>query len=628
MNEHKKTIKLLPPELANQIAAGEVVERPSSVLKELVENSLDAEATSIHAHVEDGGQTSIKVSDDGKGIPKEELTLAVTRHATSKINTIGDLSSILSFGFRGEALPSIASVSRFRISSVSKYSYPNSDDCQAHSLEVVFGEHQPIQPTSLQKGTQIEVRDLFNNIPARLKFLKTPATELKRAQEIFTRIGLIHLDKSFSFHAGSREALSFLKQDSLHQRLCKIWTPSITSDMLEVDMTVYDDIHVQGLISNPRSLYAKSDKILLYVNKRPVSDKVLVRAIRQAYQNSLTSRDFPQVLLDITINPEEVDVNVHPAKSEVRFRDEQRIFKAVYVALEKTLAKKLFFAEEKINAASQSTYTIFDDMPPHYPTNTQSFPTQQAYNREVNISQSFENTKEMFENNDLHQRDASAKPVGFWGNADTVALEIEKQVMPKYEEIELGQEIFVKQDSFEIPQYLCQVATSYLLYRKQNNEIFVLDQHAVHERVLYERLTKNKGISAQHFLMPVQMYLYPQEIETYNNIKSEIHALGFATHIEDEQRLFITATPPYFQHASTEKFIRAALKNEDADIKQKFMDAACDAALKAHQRITEQEAIELYKQWALCEEPDFCPHGRPCYIMIDEKCLIKLFKRG
>ncbi len=346
-NTNTPKIQLLPSELANQIAAGEVVERPSSVLKELVENSLDARATSITAILEDGGHTGIKVSDNGIGIPKDEIELAVTRHATSKIKDISDLSRISSFGFRGEALPSIASVSRFRIASCYSGDIAENEsttDKQAFELNIHFGKSQGLQPCSLSAGTQIEVRELFNNIPARLKFLKTQSTELKKAQEIFTRIALIHTNKAFDLFSGSREVLNFLKEDNLYQRICKIWANSITQEMSEIKDFSYDDISVSGYISNPRSLYAKSDKMLLYVNDRAVTDKILIKAIRQAYKNSLTTRDYPQVLLNITLDPEEVDVNVHPAKSEVRFRDEQRVFKAVRLAIDSILSKQLFFS--------------------------------------------------------------------------------------------------------------------------------------------------------------------------------------------------------------------------------------------------------------------------------------------
>ncbi len=671
MKTQEPFIQLLPIELANQIAAGEVVERPSSVLKELLENSLDADATSISAMLEDGGQAYIRVSDNGKGIAKEELALAVTRHATSKIRHIGDLSSILSFGFRGEALPSIASVSRFRISSCPRSYPPNEEESQAYALDVHFGEHKELQPVTLQQGTQVEVRDLFNNIPARLKFLKTPSTELKRAQDIFTRIGLIHTDKAFTFHAGSREALSFLLQDSLYQRLCKIWTPNITEDMLEVDTTIYNDIHISGLISNPRSLYSKSDKLLLYVNSRPVSDKVLVRAIRQAYKNSLTTKDYPQLILNINIDPEEVDVNVHPAKSEVRFRDEQRVFKAVYTALDQTLSKKLFFNQyaqqenaqsqvptfeqearlaeqahneyfaerEKLNnfQASSTAYNVFDDVPPFHSTKNLGGNVSNEFAENIVNKDKFSSsvTGSYSSNSIKSSNNEKSNPVGFWGDADIIAMDVDKTILQKQEQaviIDDSKEESKENSQYsnsvnQIPKFLCQVASSYLVFQTLGKEIFVLDQHAVHERILFEKLANKVEMAVQHLLIPVELYLHDAEVKAYEKLRAKFANLGFISSIEEEKKLVVTAIPVNFQHATTEQFIRNSLKNEEADILKMFMDAACDAALKAHQNLTYAEAIDLYKQWSACDEPDFCPHGRPCYNILDERYFNRLFKR-
>lgn len=617
MENRETNIRILPPELANQIAAGEVVERPSSVLKELIENSLDAKATSITAMIEDGGQACIKVSDNGVGIPQEELQLAVTRHATSKIKNISELSTISSFGFRGEALPSIASVSRFRIAS---YFHNNKED-QAYALDVHYGEMKEIQPIPLRCGTQIEVRNLFNNIPARLKFLKTPSTEFKKAQEIFTRTALIQPSIAFDFFAGTREVLSFSLQDSIYQRLCKIWAPSITKDMLEV-MTQYDEeISIEGFISDPRSLYSRGDKLLIYVNKRPVTDKMLVKAIRQAYQRSLTTKDYPQLLLNINIPPEEIDVNVHPAKSEVRFRDEKRIFKAVYSVLDKTLSQKLFFNQD-----------VFKE--------TQNFDAQTPYTyiKEVNPSQSeFSDFSERF-NATIPKEDISStyiesphvKPAGFWGEVNAYGMK-KQDFSDKNTEIigSLEEGKTEKKNIYtnNIPLFLCQIASTYLLYKLPSNEVFILDQHAVHERVLFERLAKKQKIETQTLLLPLRLNLHPSEKEVFFEMQNTFEELGFNCTLSNENTLICDGIPPEFQQTSAENFIREALKNKNADISSKFMDAACDAALKANQNLTYTEAIELYQQWANCDEPDFCPHGRPCYILLERKILDKLFKR-
>ncbi len=670
-NKALQTIQLLPTELANQIAAGEVVERPSSVLKELVENSLDASATSISATIEDGGQTCIRVSDNGFGIAKEELVLALTRHATSKIKNISDLSNISSFGFRGEALPSIASVSNFKIASF----YKNNNEAQAYELQVLYGEVGEIMPSALSVGTQIEVRNLFNNIPARLKFLKTPSTELKRAQEIFTRTALIHTECAFELYAGTREVLNFSLRDSLQQRLGKVWNSSITSNMLEVDSRLYDDIHIQGLISDPRSLYAKADKLLIYINKRPVSDKILTRAIRQAYQSSLTTKDYPQVLLNIEINPEEIDVNVHPAKSEVRFRDEQRIFKALYTAIEKTLSKKLFFnkeifqekrADDYANKAenerkkqafleAQVLYNATNEVD-SYKENTfkassvnfadiassiADFQTEEPDISAITSLQDKDFGQGLAENDTNFMQsfidkgffgfpskleESHVKPLGFFG--DATKKHVKDENFSQEQETLVDKSEKIQDYSSKTPFFLCQIASTYLLYRLISGELFILDQHAVHERILFEKISKKEKDFVQNLLLPINLSLHTSEVEAYLTLEKDLQGFGFMCNFDSSSSLLTcTAIPQYFQHASAEKFLRQAMKDESFDLLPKFMEAACDAALKANQNITTQEAQELYRQWSKCDEPDFCPHGRPCYIIVDKKMLEKLFKR-
>jgi len=682
MPEISPEIRLLPPELSNQIAAGEVVERPSSVVKELVENSLDAGATQIEAVIENGGQTLIRVTDNGRGVDAGQLELAVTRHATSKIAELGDLMNISSYGFRGEALPSIASVSRFRM--ISAPQLADGSTGEASSIDVLYGVMKGVAPAALNRGTVVEVAELFSNIPARLKFLKSPATEQKKTQELFTRLALARTDVSFTLKAGSRELVRFEAGQTLARRLAILWPPSIVDALRPFDVTM-GGMHLYGLTSDPRSSQPRADRMLFYVNGRAVNDRLLMKAVRQVYQGRLTSRDYPQTVLFLDLPAHDVDVNVHPAKNEIRFRDEQGVFAAVLRAVGAALTTVPLaserFAERAVPPFSASD-TARDSV-----TSVDDKHTSQPLPRPV------------------------AKPLGFWGEADAVRIMRKPQpdhplsetrfdpaepVRPRnvlHEDCEPEQDFFDgmatssmdapeerstrkasapptqepvrpeekhESPSFSVPSdeekltasdvftlsalhdgdeaglavsplrdfhYLGQVAKTYLVLSQNDDTLLILDQHAMHERIFYEKFRKagSRGV-AQPLLVPLELDLHPAENARLMEVHDTLARLGFEVNCRGA-RCIIQAMPPEMDRSEATSFLREVLSGRSDDLDSTWIHHACATAIRAGQHLTPNDAMQLIRQWLDTEEPDFCPHGRPCAITLEKTDLERLFKR-
>lgn len=665
-------IHLLPAELRNQIAAGEVVERPASVVKELMENALDAKATEIHVSIEDGGQSCIIVEDNGIGIPQDELELAVTRHATSKLQTTADLSAISSYGFRGEALPSIASVSKFRIVSKTK------DEDVAHELCVNFGDIKESSPASLQQGTLIEVRDLFFNIPARLKFLKNPATELKRAAELFMRLALGADHVAMSLVSGSRTVMEFFSHEEKKDKLAKIWSNAIIEALIPVDYSSHG-MHLTGFISNPRSVQQRADRMLFYVNGRAVNDKLMLKAIRQAYAGKITTRDYPQCLLFLELDPREVDVNVHPAKSEVRFRDEKALFAVIARAVENALANcSSYFSvknlqEEEHSAVPEAKFgdlyteqvqakpqgfwgkadyesrlsfvkedkneSRYDDVVTEYFIGTKP---EIVSDTEENRNENQFAAKNYSEKNISFDDMVSAEPFSKPAGCQSVA-EPQTEIAPLSKNFNVqntqAETLFQNQNpvSNALPyglEYMGQVAETYLLLKKDNANLLILDQHAVHERILYEEMKKGQ-IQSQNLLCPLELPVHKSEEERYFSVKETLGYLGFslqeAEKVQKEQGggivVQITAIPMRYDRVSAMGFIKEILMEKMDNLDSIWVRHACKSAIKAGTPLDTASAIKLILQWLATEEPDNCPHGRPSVIHFDSNDLEKLFKR-
>ncbi|CCH48882.1 DNA mismatch repair endonuclease MutL [Pseudodesulfovibrio piezophilus] len=611
-------IRVLPAGLKNQIAAGEVVERPSSVVKELVENSLDAGASRVDVTVEKGGRALILVQDNGFGIAANQLSLAVTRHATSKIQRFEDITSIGSFGFRGEALPSIASVSRFTMTSC----HEGADE--AAFIEVRGGEIEGEGPAALAAGTRVEVRDLFGNTPARLKFLKTEVTENKRCQETLMRISLAHLHAGFSLTMGGREALRLPPDQELSARLKTFWPPVVCEGLRPFDFE-REGYRAHGVAGSPATAQGRGDRILLYVNGRSVQDKMMLSAVRQAYRGMLLSREYPQIVLFLEVPNEEVDVNVHPAKLEVRFLEESRVFSTIRGGVMQALS----FAEEAPPVLphpghSRPLENIGNDYAgtgaapvkrSHQPSALRSEPKfatyreyQQDYNPPKDIplpvppsrtssERVFSDDRTEFGTHETHISGAVA------GRAEGVTLAGTNYT------------------------YLGQVADTYLVLR-QGESLVLIDQHAAHERVLLAamREARTKGDS-QPLALPLEITLHPSEVDVLLGVKDDLKSMGFLLELDGPAKVLVRGIPPTLDTGKAREYLVDALAEKAKTLDDLWTMMSCKTAIKAGQALAVDEALALLDVWLQTPERDFCPHGRPVVVRWNPLDLEKLFKR-
>lgn len=689
MNKVFPPIRLLPPALRNQIAAGEVVERPSSVLKELVENSLDAGATDIAVTLEDGGQALIAVRDNGRGIPAEDLELAVTRHATSKVASFADLLSVASYGFRGEALPSIASVSDMLVESAF---LPDSDAADSGSgpeaafIRVRHGEISERGPSALPGGTLIEVRDLFANVPARLKFLKQPSTEQKRCEESLVRLALARADVAFSLQVGkangARRDLFRLGADApLAERLLRIWSPDIVTTLIPFHGE-RKGMRASGMAAPPQGAQAKGDRILLYVNRRPVNNRMLFQAVRQAYQGMLTSRESPQAVLFLELDPKEVDMNVHPAKTEVRFRDEKAVFGAVMHIIRSALLQgsPLSFASDAPGRdplfdgpADSGLPPLHADAAPSRPARPEGFwgrldaprlvefPSSGSDPEAATVWSGGEPGQALWDNAHSPRPESAFQPdsAGLFPEAGLSALHEDvapyglprDSGMPPHAPFGEGTlfegAVRAAEDLYEpeagghvagesarggypvtVGSLTClgQVADTYLVLVR-GDTLLLLDQHAAHERVLLHGIERRTGQGESQLLtLPVELPLHPTESQRLQEMFPQLTRLGYSL-ATGAGLVSVAGVPPLLGRERGLALLRDILADRTDGMADLLHLMACRAAIKAGQRLTADEAAGLLRQWLNTPDRQFCPHGRPTVLAFDPPALEKMFKR-
>ena len=585
-------IKPLPDLLISQIAAGEVVERPASVLKELLENSLDAGATKIDVQLEEGGVRLIRVADDGSGITAEDLPPALARHATSKIGSLDDLERVASYGFRGEALASIASVARVTITS--KHA------SQAHAFRL-RSDTDNVEPAALAAGTVIEVADLYFNTPARRKFLKTEATEFAHCDEVLRRMALARSDVAFTLsHNGS--AKRRLASADFQRRAREIIGDEFFPHARPLDAGA-GPLRLSGLAALPAYSRSGRDEQYFFVNGRFVRDKLLAHAARQAWADILHGQRHPAYVLFLELDPAGVDVNVHPAKTEVRFRDARGIHQFVFHALQRTLAAPLSAAEPAVPA-------------------TTFVPTAFSYARQAGLAVG----------------EPAARPYLDFARAafDAAATDDERQravpSAPTPADADTGAAPL-------LGYAVAQIHGVYILAQNAAGLVLV-DMHAAHERILYERLKNSFDAgppATQALLVPLVLSASEAEMATAAEQGEALAALGFAVAAAGPRELAVRTLPALLAGGNAADLVRSLLKDLAEHPASRVVETrrnellatmACHGAVRAHRTLGITEMNALLRQMEETERADQCNHGRPTWVQLSMAELDRMFMRG
>jgi len=586
-------IEILSEEVINKIAAGEVVERPSSVVKELIENSLDAGAMHITTEIRRGGKKLIRVVDDGSGMSREDAQLALQRHATSKIRKLEDLQSIGTLGFRGEALPSIAAVTNLTLVTRQK---EEPAGCQVK----VNGNSFEVQEAGCPPGTMVTAEDLFSNVPARLKFLKTDSTESSQITRVVQNFALSHPGVSFELKEDGRDIIKSLPAgQTFLERIASLYGSKIVEDLVPLQ---YQNkfLKISGFITKPHISYTNRQHQFLFVNQRSISSRLIGHAIWEGYKDFLPPSRHAGVFLSIEIESVLVDVNVHPTKKELRFVNEPTVHEIVMQTIKQSLHKEVTMvpSEKKITYPEGSPF--------------QKRRIEEAMRDYLLKSQKWQETispEELF------------KPKKFHFPEPEKRMEVERGEM-----VPLGQ-----------------IDNLYIVARSPDG-IVVLDQHAAWERILYEQLQndyKDQKIESQRLLFPIQLELSPHNVQVLTDNIHFFSKLGFEVEQFGRYSFLIKATPHILGKEIEKQIITDLIDEISAEAKRKegkkmaleissniFKIMACRAAIMAGQSLSNEEMAEVVRRLNRCESPHICPHGRPTMIKLTREELDKRFRRS
>ncbi len=602
-------IHVLKPQIANQIAAGEVVERPASVVKELVENALDAGADAITVRIENGGMRSITVIDNGCGIAREDCRNAFLRHATSKIETAEDLTRVLTLGFRGEALASIASVARVTMTTRPK------DAEVGTRLLIDNGTVLSEEDASCVFGTTFTVEELFASVPARLKFLKSARTEAGYIGDYLGKMILARPEVSFRYEADGKTVYETYGDGDLYNAIFCVYGKTVADKLVPVD---YDNgyLKITGYLGLPEISRSNRAFQTLFVNGRSIRSLSISTAVAQAYDTRLMIGRFPFFVLNLAIAPQEVDVNVHPTKSEVRFSDENRIFNNVSAA-----------AKLALSGVSQHIEHALDNVTPKQPQFEQAVPSDPVSERPRIDFHALKNDRASYSYRESNYN--MFRTSGSVGSVPSYRIPTQEKASEPKEPAE--QPLFTD----EPMQILgCAFLTYWIVTR--GDQLFLIDQHAAHERMLYDALTaRTVEQSSQQLLVAREVTLTPSEMELWDTNQSTLIELGFGLSRSGALSLTLSAVPVLNGQMLNESYLHAVLAILDEQgkdpkeslLKEKLMQSACKHAIKGGEPVNEEEIRALLKEFLGGSVPLTCPHGRPVVVRITKTELEKMFRR-